>query len=182
MTNTSTRIIYDDVYKWDTISNSYGNRTITSTNGSTTISGVYGPYYKRSDFYCDEISLNCKTILNSKTILNKRVISKKLVPETEERTEEYIKDNCDRYMIDEYGTSYIYQIIQEKAYEFASEIIEEAKEDYIINESEEDSFIDSIIEEVDFDSLYELVDDIWQAPVTMEEKLAEVGMSIRDFL
>lgn len=176
MINTSTRIIYDNAYKWDTISNSYGNLTITSTNGSTTISGIYSPYYKRSDFYYDEISLNCKTILN------KRVISKKLVPETEERTEEYIKDNCDRYMIDEYGASYIYQIIQEKAYEFASEIIEEAKEDYIINEGEEDSFIDSIIEEVDFDSLYELIDDIQQAPITMEDKLAEVGMSIRDFL
>jgi hypothetical protein len=42
--------------------------------------------------------------------------------------------------------------------------------------------VDAIIQEIDVDSLYDLVEDILHAPITMEEKLAEVGMSIRDFL
>lgn len=114
------------------------------------------------------------------TILTKRTISRQLVPTTEERLEGYIQDNYDRYTVHEYG-SYIYQMIQEKAYDFASEVVEEAKNDeYIIDD--EESVVDAIIQEIDFDSLYDLVEDILHAPITMEEKLAEVGMSIRDFL
>lgn len=72
-------------------------------------------------------------------------------------------------------------MIQEKAYDFASEVVEEAKNDeYIIDD--EESVVDAIMQEIDFDSLYDLVEDILHAPITMEEKLAEVGMSIRDFL
>lgn len=115
-----------------------------------------------------------------RTILTKRAISRQLVPTTEERLEGYIQDNYDRYTVHEYG-SYIYQMIQEKAYDFASEVVEEAKNDeYIIDD--EESVVDAIMQEIDFDSLYDLVEDILHAPITMEEKLAEVGMSIRDFL
>ena len=117
--------------------------------------------------------------VNYRFQVNKRIISKKFVPTTEERMEEYIQDNYDRYMINEYG-SYIYQMIQEKAYDLASELVEEAKEDYIIDNEEQ--VIESILEEIDFDSLYDLIEDILNAPITMEEKLADIGMSMRDFL
>lgn len=112
-------------------------------------------------------------------LLPQSVSKTKLVPTTEERLEGYIQDNYDRYIVHEYG-SYIYQMIQEKAYDIASEVVEEAKEDYDIRD--EEAVIDAILEEVDFDSLYDLVEDILHAPITMEERLAEVGMSIRDFL
>lgn len=115
-----------------------------------------------------------------RTILTKRAISRQLVPTTEERLEGYIQDNYDRYTVHEYG-SYIYQMIQEKAYDFASEVVEETKNDEYIIDNEE-SVVDTIMQEIDFDSLYDLVEDILHAPITMEEKLAEVGMSIRDFL
>ena len=126
-------------------------------------------------------TLNCVDFyLNYKCALTKRTISRQLVPTTEERLEGYIQDNCDRYVIHEYG-SYIYQMIQEKAYDFASEVVEEAKnDDYMIDD--EESVIETIMQEIDFDSLYDLVEDILHAPITMEEKLTEVGMSIRDFL
>jgi hypothetical protein len=117
--------------------------------------------------------------LQFKPMVIKRTISRKLVPTTEERLEEYIQENYDRYIIGEYG-SYVYQMIQQKAYDIASEVVEEAKEDYTIDD--EDIVIESIMEEIDFDSLYDLIEDILHAPITMEEKLADVGMSMRDFL
>lgn len=115
-----------------------------------------------------------------KLILTDRTISKKLVPTTEERIEEYITDNYDKYDIEEYG-SHIYQMIQEKAYDFAFEVVEEAKEEYEMLYNEE-KIIETIIEEINFNSLYDLIEDIVNAPITMEDKLSEVGMSIRDFL
>lgn len=137
----------------------YWTSTFSTTNGSF----QYYPYHIK----------NCMDILTS------RVISRKFVPATEERMEEYIMNNYDRYDIQEYG-SYIYQMIQEKAYDFASEVVNEAEDEYII--SDEDAVIETIMEEIDFDSLYDLVEDILNAPITMEEKLADIGMSMRDFL
>lgn len=165
--------------------------TSNSSNSSTFQSyykNPYDDYYKltritydkngkilEQTFYNEEvIDIKYKTILTPKKISRTR-----LVPTTEERLEGYIQDNYDRYIVQEYGT-YIYQMIQEKAYDIASEIIEEAKDEYDIQD--EDAVIEAIIEEIDFDSMYELVEDILHAPITMEEKLADVGMSIRDFL
>ena len=36
--------------------------------------------------------------------------------------------------------------------------------------------------DIDIYCINEIIDDILNAPVTMEEKLADVGMSIKDFL
>ena len=36
--------------------------------------------------------------------------------------------------------------------------------------------------DIDIYCIDEIIDDILNAPVTMEEKLADVGMSIKDFL
>lgn len=100
-----------------------------------------------------------------------------LVSTIEERIEEYIQRDFDRYYIAELG-NYVYQFIQEKVYDIAVEVIEEAEKEYIIP----DSFVDDIMKDIDFESLYDLVEDILHAPITMEEKLAEVGMSMKDFL
>lgn len=101
------------------------------------------------------------------------------VSEIEERIEEYIQDNYDRYTIQEHGL-YIYETIQEKAYDFIYELIEKAKEDYLINN--EEKVVETIMKEIDFDSLYELIENILHAPITMNEKLADIGMSMKDFL
>ena len=84
---------------------------------------------------------------------------------TEERLEEYITDNIDIFYFNEYN-SYVYQVIQEKAYEFASKIVEEAKKEYKITES--DILINNVLDEIDFDSLYDLVDCIFHGPLTSE--------------
>ena len=103
----------------------------------------------------------------------------KFVPTIEEKIEEHILNNYDKYDFKEKG-SYVYQIIQEKAYEFIHESIKEAKEEYDI--PDEDKIIEIIMEEIDFDSLYELIEDTLHAPITIEEKLIDIGMSYKDFL
>jgi len=101
------------------------------------------------------------------------------VSTVEERIEEYIQNDFDRYYITELG-SYVYQFIQDKTYDIAVTVVEEGKKQYYI--SDEDSVIDEVMKSIDFESLYDLVEDILNAPITMEEKLAEVGMSMKDFL
>ena len=124
--------------------------------------------------YCDEV-INTKETLTLKAIPNSNLIS--LV---EERIEEHILDNYDKQELKESG-HYIYQIVQEKAYELASEALKEAEEEWIVP-SETDELIEAILKEIDFDSIYDTIDNILDAPITMEDKLSEVGMSIRDFL
>ncbi len=116
-----------------------------------------------------------KPIMDMQSFLRGQYVS-----QVEERLEEFLLDNYDRYEIVEYG-HYIYDVIQEKAYEIASEIIEKLKDEVSFNDTDE-IIIEAMLAEVDFESLYDVVDDILNAPITMEEKLAEVGMSYRDFL
>ena len=103
----------------------------------------------------------------------------RLVLETEEMIEAYILNDFDKYYIIEMG-AYVYQVIQEKAYDIASIVVNNAKKDYDIQD--EESIIEAIFNEINFDALYDLVDDIFYAPKTTEEKLAEIGMSYKDFL
>ena len=117
---------------------------------------------------------------HTKTILQVENAIKIFVPIIEDKMEEYISTEFDKYYIVDMG-HYIYQIIQEKAYDIASEVVESEKEEYCYTPDEE-TIIDAIIDNIDFESLYELMDDILNAPSTMEEKLAEVGMSYADFL
>ena len=97
----------------------------------------------------------------------------------EERMEAYICNDFDKYYITELE-DYVYQLIQEKTCDIVEELIEELKQEFVIDNGE--SMMESIIENIDFDSLYDLIDNILHAPVTMEDKLAEVGMSINDFI
>lgn len=95
--------------------------------------------------------------------------------------EEYIQENFDKSYIQECN-SYIYQKIQDKAYDITYEVIDEAKEEYYMNAVDEDSLAEYIMDNIDFNSLYDLVEDIFHAPITMAEKLSEIGMSNKDFL
>ena len=158
----------------------FTNYTNNTSSTSPFIKTVYDKNGNIIQIIEDLYTTYTSDITEIKPLLTSKEISETtLVPTTEERLENYIEDHCDRYIVNEYG-SYIYQMIQEKAYDIASEVVEEAKEEYDIQD--EDEIIEAIVEAVDFDSMYELVEDILHAPITMEEKLADVGMSISDFL
>lgn len=158
--NTSTN--YKITYNWTNPNNEWFD---SSSRHNDQLDGyTYTTYFVDEDLY----PLTVSNIENTK-----------LVSRTEEKIEDYIQDNYDRYIIREYG-SYIYEKIQEQAYEITCKVVEDAKEYYDIQD--EDAIVEAIMELIDFDMLYELVEDILYAPVSMEEKLADVGMSIKDFL
>lgn len=105
-----------------------------------------------------------------------------LADEAQEWGRNYILEHFDRYELQEIG-SYIYQKVSDEVYQYVR--------DTIINEydfSEDgwemmyDALADIVYAKIDFDSIWDVLDDILNAPVTFEEKLAEVGMSVRDFL
>ena len=71
-------------------------------------------------------------------------------------------------------------MLTEKAYEITEDIITNQNEYMIVcNESE---LIDVLFEAIDLNYFYEIIDDIPNQPITMEEKMAEVGISYKDFL
>lgn len=101
-----------------------------------------------------------------------------LVDKAQERVIEYIQEHYDKYDIQEHQ-SYMYQIITDKSYDIIIALLDE---DYEVNDNDFDSIVEQIQGELDFAEFYEVVDDILHAAMTMEEKLAEVGMSYRDFI
>lgn len=101
--------------------------------------------------------------------------------QAEETLEQWLIDNYDRYELMDCG-GYIYDITQEQAYTVVSDIIEKLAKDVNMECEDEEAIIQAVLENIDFDSLYTVAEDIINAPITMEEKLAEVGMSYRDFL
>lgn len=119
--------------------------------------------------------------LSEKTLLKPEEVSKTNFSLTiEDKVERYIQDNFEKSTIEDYG-SYVYELIQDKAYDFASELVEGAKEEYIIENEEE--IINAILSEIGFNSLYQLADNLLEdAPVTLYDHLSEVGMSIKDFI
>lgn len=119
--------------------------------------------------------------LSEKTLLKPEEVSKTNFSLTvEDKVERYIQDNFEKSTIEDYG-SYVYELIQDKAYDFASELIEDAKKEYIIENEEE--IINAILSEIGFNSLYQLADNLLEdTPVTLYDHLSEVGMSIKDFI
>lgn len=101
-----------------------------------------------------------------------------LVDKAQERVIEYIQEHYDKYDIQEHQ-SYMYQIITDKSYDIIIALLDK---DYEVNDNDFDSIVEQIQSELDFAEFYEVVDDILHAAMTMEEKLAEVGMSYRDFI
>ena len=149
--------------------------TINYNDYSNIIDNVY-EFIRTDD---GEWQIRTKSKYKRKNDITSKIIYTEFSPEVEERLKEYIENNYDRYDIKEYG-DYIYSVIQEKAYEFAYEIIEQSKDEYII--PNEDKIVEEIIEQIDFESIYELVEAILKSPITTEDRLADLGMSMSDFL
>lgn len=80
--------------------------------------------------------------------------------------------------------SYIYEKIQEKAVDYTSDKLESLrKQGYIILESEDNNAIEALIANIDFDSLYSVAEELLEhKESSMESKLADIGMSAKDFL
>lgn len=147
---------------------------ITSTSSSssyTTINYYYGNGDTIESFVIDEGYYQDE--------LTKDNVVEKMMKYVEEAIEKYIYDTFDRYYIKEHG-SYVYSMLTEKAYEITEDIITNQDEYMIVcNESE---LIDVLFEAIDLNYFYEIIDDIPNQPITMEEKMADVGMSYKDFL
>ena len=180
--STSTGMMSNRLFNPYSTSTGTSNLTIKYTDSSYSIFPKTG--MTCNEYFIDEEGFFCvnydkaKPVLTIKEMENS-AMANTLVSAIENELEEYIYDNFDRYELIEYG-SYIYSVIQEKAYEFIGKAIDKIKEDYDIED--EDKYADGLFEAIDFDSLYDVVDDVINAPMTTEEKLAEIGMSYRDFL
>ena len=149
---------------------------ITSTFNSsshTTINYYYGNGNTIESFIIDE------GYYPDVDELTKDNVVEKMMKYVEEAIEKYIYDTFDRYYIQEYG-SYVYSMLTEKAYEITEDIITNQDEYVII--CDKDKLIDILFEAIDLNYFYEIIDNIPNQPITMEEKLADVGMSYKDFL
>ena len=111
--------------------------------------------------------------------LTKDNVVEKMMKSVEEAIEKYIYNTFDKYYIKECN-SYIYSILTEKIYEIISDII--INQDEYITIVNQDELIDIVFNEVDLNYFYDMIDDILNQPITMEEKMADVGMSYKDFL
>ena len=130
--------------------------------------------------YYNEFSLKSEVVT-----FEKELESKDIVDEVENLLKDYVLEHFNRYDIQEIG-SCIYNIADEKAYDLLCNYINELHENYYFDEEYEEYDVNNYAEkyygDIDIYCIDEIIDDILNVPVTMEEKLADVGMSIKDFL
>lgn len=127
--------------------------------------------------YYDEFSMKSEVVT-----FEKELESKDIVDEVENLLKDYVLEHFNRYDIQEIG-SYIYNIADEKAYDLLCNYIDKLHEDYDFEEEYDvDNYAKKYYGDIDIYCINEIIDDILNAPITMEEKLADVGMSIKDFL
>lgn len=95
---------------------------------------------------------------------------------------DYILEHYDRYDIQDMG-SWIYQVVSDEVYQYIRDVI---INEYDFSDDDWDMMYDALADivysRVDFSYVWDAIDVVLNAPQTMEEKLAEVGMSVRDFL
>jgi hypothetical protein len=169
---------YDDI---STISSEYDKSNGKLLVKNTIDGQVFYQYYIND--YSDRLNSFTQALYSVKTILAEGVVCRtSLIQDTESKLEDYIYE-MDRYYILDAGTS-IYEIIYDRAYDIAEEILLKAlEEDYaLMDERDKSDVVEEMVNCIEFESLYEIVDEILHAPRTMEEKLADVGMSIHDFI
>ena len=127
--------------------------------------------------YYNEFSLKSEVVT-----FEKELESRNIIDEVENLLKDYVLEHFNRYDIQEIG-SYIYNVADEKAYALLCNYIDELHENYYFNEEYDvNNYAEKYYEDIDIYCIDEIIDDILNAPVTMEEKLADVGMSIKDFL
>ena len=131
--------------------------------------------------YYNEFSLKSEVIT-----FEKELESRNIIDEVENLLKDYVLEHFNKYDIQEMG-SCIYNVADEKAYDLLCNYINELHENYYFDEEYDeeydvDNYAEKYYRDIDIYCIDEIIDDILNAPVTMEEKLADVGMSIKDFL
>ena len=128
--------------------------------------------------YYNEFSLKSEVVT-----FEKELESRNIIDEVENLLKDYVLEHFNKYDIQEMG-SCIYNVADEKAYDLLCNYIDELHENYYFDEEEYDvdNYAEKYYGDIDIYCIDEIIDDILNAPVTMEEKLADVGMSIKDFL
>ena len=112
----------------------------------------------------------------------KELESRNIIDEVENLLKDYVLEHFNRYDIQEMG-SCIYNVADEKAYDLLCNYIDELHENYYFDkEYDVNNYAEKYYGDIDIYCIDEIIDDILNASVTMEEKLADVGMSIKDFL
>ena len=128
--------------------------------------------------YYNEFSLKSEVVT-----FEKELESRNIIDEVENLLKDYVLEHFNKYDIQEMG-SCIYNVADEKAYDLLCNYIDELHENYYFDEEYYDvnNYAEKYYGDIDIYCIDEIIDDILNAPVTMEEKLADVGMSIKDFL
>lgn len=131
--------------------------------------------------YYNEFSLKSEV-----ATFEKELESRNIIDEVENLLKDYVLEHFNKYDIQEMG-SCIYNVADEKAYDLLCNYIDELHENYYFDEEYDEeydvnNYAEKYYGDIDIYCIDEIIDDILNAPVTMEEKLADVGMSIKDFL
>lgn len=94
----------------------------------------------------------------------------------------YILENFDREAVIEAGSN-LYQVVSDKVYQFIEDTL---YENYNFGDGWDEmmhgAVIDVISEQISWSEIWEAIDMVLEAPITFEEKLREIGMSITDFI
>lgn len=105
---------------------------------------------------------------------------KRVLAKIENRITEYIYNNFDINYIKD-NLEGVYQTLSERIYELIEDVVKEEQDDGTwVSDIEE--VTETYYNNTDFNYYYAIIDEIRKQPVTMEEKLADIGMSQRDFL
>lgn len=95
----------------------------------------------------------------------------------------HVFEEYSKYDFQLMGRTYSYQKLSDEVYQFIRDRI---INDYDFSEDGWEimysALADIVYQRVDFNRVWEAIDEVMNAPVTFEEKLAEVGMSVHDFL
>ena len=127
--------------------------------------------------YYNEFSLKSEVVT-----FEKELESRNIIDEVENLLKDYVLEHFNRYDIQEMG-SCIYNVADEKAYDLLCNYIDELHENYYFDkEYDVNNYAEKYYGDINIYCIDEIIDDILNAHVTMEEKLADVGMSIKDFL
>ena len=140
-----------------------------------------------------DYSYHMKRALDSNTMtieIKKNNISEEdiynLVVYAENEAFKYAEERFTRYDIDDFGFDYVYNIIIQHIEDYLDTIIiEQYNFNNGVDEWEDmmiDGIIDTVIRKIDVDKIYDLLEELYQQPITMSEKLKDIGMSEKSFL
>lgn len=133
--------------------------------------------------HCLANSRTYKIRMDHFTLLDASTVSKTdLSQKTEERLLNFVRELDVDFIEDMWDSMENY--LHDKAYDIAEQVLsEDLSEKYRLKKGvTEDMIVEAIVDDVDFNECYEIIHDIQNAPSTLEERLRDVGMSIKDFI